>query len=114
MDVIGTLPTTTEVREFLQDDDSTKRSRWIDRVLDRPEYASYWSLKWADILLIDKEKLGDRGAFEFHRWLREQFERNRPYDHWVRDILTATGNSGRNGPVNLYRAADTPMHSPAR
>lgn len=108
LDVIGTLPTTAEVREFLKESETTKRSRWIDRVLDRPEYASYWSLKWADILLIDKEKLGDRGAFEFHRWLREQFERNRPYDQWVREIVTATGNSGRNGPVNLYRAADTP------
>ncbi len=108
LDVIGTLPTSAEVREFLADADSNKRAQWIGRVLDRPEYADYWALKWADILLVDKEKLGDRGAFEFHRWLREQFECNRPYDKWVREILTATGNSGRNGPVNLYRAADNP------
>ena len=108
LDVIGTLPTSDEVREFLADLDPYKRVRWIERVLERPEYADYWALKWADILLVDKEKLGDRGAFEFHRWLREQFERNRPYHEWVREVLTATGNSGRNGPVNFYRAADTP------
>ncbi len=108
LDVIGTLPTSAEVSEFLTDVDANKRAQWIERVLDRPEYADYWALKWADILLVDKEKLGDRGAFEFHRWLRDQFQSNRPYDKWVRDILTATGNSGRNGPVNLYRAADNP------
>ena len=108
LDVIGTLPTSDEFVEFIADVDPKKRDKWIDRVLERPEYADYWALKWADILLVDKEKLGDRGAFEFHRWLRAQFEHNRPYDEWVREILTATGNSGRNGPVNLYRAADNP------
>jgi hypothetical protein len=108
LDVLGTLPTADEAREFLADRDPHKRSQWIDRALDRPQYADYWALKWADIFKVDKEKKGDRGAFEFHRWLREQFEHNRAYDQWVRDILTATGNSGRNGPVNLYRAADTP------
>jgi len=33
---------------------------------------------------------------------------NRPYDEWVRELLTATGNSGRYGPVNFFRAARTP------
>ncbi len=108
IDVIGTLPTSAEVRSFLSSANPQKRSEAIDAVLDRPEYADYMALKWADILLVDKEKLGDRGAFEFHRWLREQFHSNRPYDQWVREIVTASGNSGRNGPVNLYRAADTP------
>ena len=108
LDVLGTLPTSAEVHDFLADSLPQKRSAVIERALDRPEYADYLALKWADILLVDKEKLGDRGAFEFHRWLREQFQLNRPYDHWVRDIITATGNSGRSGPVNLYRAADAP------
>lgn len=107
LDVIGTPPSAHEVRQFLSETDPLKRSRWIDAVLERPEYADYWALKWADILLIDKGKLGDRGAFEFHRWLRNQFEHNRPYHQWVRDIIIATGNSGRSGPVNFYRAADT-------
>ena len=85
-----------------------KRKKWIDKVLDRPEYAAYWALKWADILLVNRDKLGDRGAFEMHRWLREQIRRNRPYDEWVRELITASGSSHRNGPVNFYRASATP------
>jgi hypothetical protein len=108
LDVLGTLPDSNRVRRFLHDSNPNKRSVEIDSVLVRPEYADYMALKWSDILLVDKEKLGDRGAFEFHHWLRDQFQRNRPYDQWVREIITATGNSGKNGPVNLYRAADTP------
>ncbi|MGE5191796.1 MAG: DUF1549 domain-containing protein [Deltaproteobacteria bacterium] len=108
LDCLGTLPTPDEVRAFLADSSTDKRSKWIDRLLARDEYADYWALKWADILLVDREKLGDRGAFEMHRWLRAQFAANRPYDKWVRDLLTAAGDSGKSGPVNFYLASDTP------
>jgi hypothetical protein len=43
-----------------------------------------------------------------HRWLRDQFARNRPYDQWVRELVTASGNSGTSGPANFYRTVDTP------
>src|SRR5262249_54928832 len=53
-------------------------------------------------------RLGDRGAYEFHRWLREQFARNRPYNQRVRELVTASGPSERCGPANFYRAVRTP------
>ena len=108
LDTIGTLPSPEEVRQFLADPAVDKRSHWTDKVLDRPEYADYWALVWADILLVDRQKLGERGAYELHHWLRQQFATNRRYDEWVSELITATGNSGTNGPVNLFRAAETP------
>lgn len=108
LDTIGTLPKPDEVREFLADTRADKRSRAIDAVLARDEYADYWSLQWADVLLLNRDKLGDRGAFEFHRWLREQFARNRPYNVWVRELIVASGRSDEHGPVNFYRAVRTP------
>jgi len=102
LDVLGTLPTPDEVRAFLADPDSGKRRRVIDAILQRPEYADYWALQWSDILLVNRDKLGDRGAFELNRWLRAQFAHNRPYDQWVRELLTASGTSAKNGPVNFY------------
>jgi hypothetical protein len=105
--VLGTPPTPDEVRAFLADKDPARRRRLAEQVLRRPEYASYWALQWSDILLVNRDRLGDRGAFELHRWLREQLARNRPYDQWVRELITAAGPSARNGPVNFYRAAQT-------
>src|SRR6185369_1930531 len=102
LDTIGTLPTADEVRAFLADQSPDKRARLIDLLLQRDEFAEFWALKWADILLVDREKLGDRGAFEFQRWLRDNFARNRSYDEWVRELITASGNSGKSGPVNFY------------
>lgn len=108
VDAIGTLPTTDEVRQFLADPGQSKRARAIEQVLDRGEFADYWALIWSDILLVNREKLGERGAYEFHRWLRTQIASNRPYDVWVREIITASGNSARVGPANFYRALRTP------
>ncbi len=108
LDTIGRLPTPQEAKEFLADAGSDKRSRWIESVLVRDEYADLWAMKWGDILLVDRQKLGNRGAYEFHRWLHDQFATNRPYDAWARDLITATGNSAKNGPANLYRSMDNP------
>jgi hypothetical protein len=107
LDAIGTLPRPEEVRAFIADTAPRKRERCIDRLLERPEYADYWALRWADVLQVNRDKLGDRGAFEMHRWLRAQMAGNRPYDQWVRELLTAAGSSARVGPVNFYRASAT-------
>ncbi|HWY85955.1 MAG TPA: DUF1549 domain-containing protein, partial [Gemmataceae bacterium] len=114
VDVLGTLPRPGEVRAFLAEPGEpgalatgdasatrAKRAQWIDKLLERPEYADYWALQWADLLLVNRDKLGDRGAFEMHRWLRSQLARNRPYDEWARDVITASGSSSRIGPVNF-------------
>lgn len=117
---LGLPPSADEVRAFLADStgdsptnskavsNAEKRRRLIDRVLERDEYADLWALKWADILLVDQQALGPRGAYQLHAWLREQFATNRPYDQWARELVTASGNSAKHGPVNFYRAVAAP------
>lgn len=65
LDTIGTLPSPEEIRMFLADPAGDKRAQWIDLILDRPEYANYWALVWADILLVDRQKLGERGLMNY-------------------------------------------------
>jgi hypothetical protein len=50
LDVIGTLPTLDEASRFLADHDPGKRDALIDSLLQRPEFAHYWAMKWSDLL----------------------------------------------------------------
>ena len=108
LDVIGTLPTAKEAREFIHDPDTkNKRRRLIDRLLERDEFADYWAMKWGDILRIKAEfpvNLWPNAAQAYHRWVRASIAENKPYDKFARELLTSSGSNFRVGPVNFYRA----------
>ena len=50
----------------------------IDRLLDRPEFADFWALKWADLLRNEEKTMGEKGVWVFQRWLRDQIAARRP------------------------------------
>ena len=87
LDVIGTLPTANEARRFLASSDPDRRAKLVEGLLQRPEYATYWSLKWADLLRVDRDALGHKAAFAYYRWIRKNLEGNRPVDQFVYDVL---------------------------
>lgn len=103
LDVIGRLPTPEETRAFLADSAPDKRAKLIDRLLARPEYADFWANKWADLLRPNPYHVGIKATFNYDAWIREQFRANRPYDEFVRDLLTAQGSTFRNGATVFYR-----------
>ncbi|MFO0817304.1 MAG: DUF1549 and DUF1553 domain-containing protein [Pirellulales bacterium] len=111
LDICGALPTAEEVAAYVQDSTADKRSRLIDRLLERPEHASYFALKWADILrnrgrgyATSKQR---HGTALFSGWLRDQIAANTPYDQFVTAILTASGNQETNPPTVWYRSVRT-------
>lgn len=107
LDVIGTLPTAAEARAFIADTDPKKREALIDRLLARPEYADCWAMKWSDLLRVKAEfpvNLWPNAAQAYHHWIRTSLRDNKPYDQFVREMLTANGSNFRVGPVNFYRA----------
>ncbi len=105
IDITGTLPTPAELGQFLADPAADKRARAVDRLLERPEYASYFALKWADVLRNrrDGQNNVQHGTFGFHDWIREQLARNTPYDQFAGAILAATGSVESSPPVQWYR-----------
>jgi hypothetical protein len=102
LDLIGTLPTPAEVTAFAADPDPKKRAKLIDKLLERPEYADYWSLKWGDLLRAHRRSLGDKGLATFNGWLRQSLRENRPADRITHELLTAQGNLFLSGPVAFW------------
>jgi len=110
LDVIGTLPTVKEAREFLNDKSPDKRKKLIDALLQRNEFADYWAMKWSDLLRVKAEfpiNLWPNAAQAYHRWIRHSIKTNLPYDQFVRAMLTSSGSNFRVGPVNFYRAVQS-------
>src|SRR5207248_9247617 len=107
LDTIGTLPTAQEAREFIEDTDKNKRRILVDRLLGRGEFADYWAMKWSDILRIKAEfpvNLWPNAAQAYHHWVRASIAENKPYDRFVREMLTSSGSNFRVGQVNFYRS----------
>lgn len=101
--VIGRLPTPEETRAYLMDTTSDKRRQLVDRLLERPEYADFWANKWADLLRPNPFRVGMKAVWTLDAFLRDSFRQNKPYDQFVREIVTAQGSTWRNGAVVVYR-----------
>ena len=108
LDVIGTLPTLAETKAFLADRRADRRTRLVDALLERPEYADAQALVWADILRIDRDALGPKRAQAYQRWLTRSFAVNKPFDRFVRELVLAEGSLDEVAPANFYKAIAKP------
>jgi hypothetical protein len=104
LDVIGTLPTVAETRRFLADGRADRRTRLVEELLKRPEFADYWALKWADLLRVDRAALGPKGARAYHRWIRRAMADGMGLDRFARTIVTAEGPLAEGPAANFYKA----------
>jgi hypothetical protein len=105
LDICGVLPAPDEVKRFEKATDPDKRAKWVARLVDRPEYADLFAMKWSAILK-NKRNLGapsQAGTFAFHAWIRQSLAEDKPYNKFVAEILTARGDPMVNPPVVWYR-----------
>ncbi|MFT5325642.1 MAG: hypothetical protein ACI8P0_003512 [Planctomycetaceae bacterium] len=102
--IAGRLPTVEELAAFAKNDSATRREQLVQTLLDDPGYADHFAQKWSDILRNKRRGQGPRipGTIAFHRWIRNAIAENVPYDHFVRGIVTATGNVSVNPPAQWY------------
>ncbi len=110
IDTCGITPTVEEARAFLDDTSPDKRTRLVNQLLNRPEFIDYWTLKWSDLLRNNGQVKQDKGQQVFYRWIKESIRQNKPYDQFVRELVTASGSPFRLGPVNWYRLPDDELN----
>lgn len=108
LDLVGQLPDPAAAAAFVADPAPDKRARWIDALLERPEFAQVQAMAWADVLRVDSQRMETKGAAQFAAWLREQFLARRPLDELVHEMLTSSGASFASAPANYWLAADQP------
>jgi hypothetical protein len=103
LDVVGTVPTPKQVREFVSDDEPGKRARLVETLLASPGYARHAANQWGGVLVGATDATNGReynGAL-FRRWLEQQFAANRPFGEIGSEMLTGEGTVYANPALNF-------------
>lgn len=96
LDLVGLLPSADEVDAFVADKSPDKRQALIRRLLDNQvAYADHWMTFWNDLLRNDYAGTGfiDGGRAQITGWLYAALLANKPYDQFVRELISPTPDS---------------------
>ena len=106
-DLTGLPPPPEEVERFLNDDTPDAFSRVVDRLLASPQYGEQWGRHWLDLVRY-ADTAGENSdhplphAWRYRNWVIAAFNRDMPYDAFVRDQL-AGDILASEGPPAAYR-----------
>jgi len=109
LDAAGILPTPVEVQKFLRDPSPNKRNQLIRDLIKRPEFVDYWAYKWSDLLLVSSNHLSDEEMWSYYNWIRDSVATDKPWNAFVSQIVTATGNTLENGAANYWLIHRDPL-----
>ena len=109
LDLTGRIPTSAQVDAFVADGSPSKRNAMIDSLLGSTAYVDRWTQWWGDKFQIGSNyynliSITSRNLFYFY--LRDLIERDRPYNEFAAQMISASGDSLVNGPVNYLVRAD--------
>lgn len=91
LDVLGLLPTPEQIQAFTADTRPDKRERLVKELLNHNEaYAQHWLTFWNDALRNDYTGTGyiTGGRFDITQWLYTSLKTNKPYNWFVRELLS--------------------------
>ena len=108
LDLIGRIPTIDEVLQYKNDSSHNRQSVLVDRLLGEEytrEYAKHWANVWTTILIgrDTDNRMIDRDGMR--KYLQAAWEANIPYDQFVEELLTATGDNAAREDATLFNGA---------
>ncbi|MCP4189342.1 MAG: DUF1549 domain-containing protein [Planctomycetaceae bacterium] len=113
LDLIGRIPSTSELENYLADRKPGKQRRLVEQLLYddayRVEYTRHWSTVWNNTLIGrsgGNERNSPINREGMLKYLRDSFAHNKPYDRMVKELVSATGTNtpgadSFNGAVNF-------------
>jgi hypothetical protein len=110
IDITGKLPTVPDHDQFLADPDPQKRVKLVDKLLQQPEFADIWVMKWAELLQIRSGgDISYKSSVVYYNWLRDQILQNVPVNELVRELVGSTGGTFENPAAGFYQFEADPL-----
>ncbi|HEX4128598.1 MAG TPA: DUF1549 domain-containing protein [Pirellulales bacterium] len=107
LDLVGTLPTPTEIAMFTLDPSADKRGQLVDRLLADPRYGENWARYWRDVIFY--RRASDRALYGYgavDNFLSEAFNTNQSWDKIAKQFIVASGNVGERGETAMFMAQE--------
>ena len=112
LDLLGRVPTVSELDAFRSDKSRSKRRAWVDRLLGSEyadDFSKHWTTVWTNILIgrtggRQGRSLVNRSAME--KYLEQSLREDKPFDRLASELITAEGSADPlgenfNGAVNF-------------
>ncbi|MBZ5856094.1 PSD1 and planctomycete cytochrome C domain-containing protein [Flavihumibacter profundi] len=96
LDVIGLVPPPDSIDAYVQDKRPDKQSILVRNLLNRNnDYAQHWLTFWNDALRNDYTGTGyiTGGRFDITQWLYNSLLENKPYNTFVKELLSPDSSS---------------------
>lgn len=96
LDIIGLLPQPEKIEAFVADTRPNKRELLAKELLNRnDDYAQHWLTFWNDALRNDYSGTGyiTGGRFDITKWLYGSLKDNKPYNWFVKELISPTPES---------------------
>lgn len=101
LDLLGRIPSSQEVRSFLDDPHTEKRRVLIDLLLASPEHARRMQI-WFDVMVMERRRDVHIPTPQWQDYLYHAFLEDRPYNELVREILSADGTDPATRPAAKF------------
>jgi hypothetical protein len=107
LDITGHIPTAEQAAAFLDSKEPNKRAKLIDELVDRPDFGRHMADIWQALLLPRNSDNRRLQSEPLVKWVEENFNKDRPWNQMVHELLTATGDQEKNGAVTYFLANGT-------
>ena len=101
LDLIGTIPTVEQSREFVKSTNVNKRSELVDALLASPAHAWHFTMV-LDVTWMERRADKHVPSANWKQYLRESLLANKPYDVMVKEILSADGVDAKMRPAAKF------------
>ncbi|MEO2005636.1 MAG: DUF1553 domain-containing protein, partial [Candidatus Poribacteria bacterium] len=105
LDLTGSIPPSTVAAEFTLAGGGADRGKLINELVGSEEYLDHWADVWT-VWLAGRFDSNNRDIMLLRGWLRDQLDKNTPYDELVRELITTAGPTHQVGSAQYFNRYD--------
>ena len=93
VDLTGRIPTPEQAESFFSDTQPAKRANLITRLIASPSFVDQFTLFFSNKYKVTRgnSNVGLAGRNVFYQFVRDAFEKDRPYNEFISELLSASG-----------------------